>query len=418
LALVVAAVAVVTRADASAQAELDQRLEALRQDKMPLSLTDLAHKPPLPEENAATYLRRAKESIDSIDKEVDAAYENESEDEQEAIDRGRPPEAYVRAIRSALEAYPATIPLLRKAAACDAYDAQLDYRASTSDFLDELLKQSQLNRAAMRTLNYLATLQIADGQYDAAVETGITMLRLCRRFDAEPTLVGSLVALACRGVTLSTIDLALRSGDISDNVRDALDAELARSNVVEVFRRGLESDRAFGLAMLREAATGKHRQTDSFDFMWKTAAGFKADQSRYLDYMTLCISLATRPYTQIKDNPALEEAAGPLTDEMAGAPQAAQAARCRAQVYERAVRILNAIQRYEKAHPGDEPTVADLQLSEEITTDPFNGQPLHVEKKPTGWLIYGVDMNLKDDGGNVTPPVDCGFGPLPRTRED
>ncbi len=205
---------------------MDERLAALRRAGAPLSLKDLAHKPPLPDQNAATYLRRAKEAVDSIGKEVDAAYENEPEADQLEIDLGRPTASYVRAIRSAIEAYPQAVALVKKAAACDVYDAQLDYRADTASFMDELSKQTQLNRAALRLLSYLATLQTADGQYDAAVDTGIAMLRLSRLYDAEPTLMGSLVAFACRGVTLSMIDLALRSGDVSAATRDRLDEEL------------------------------------------------------------------------------------------------------------------------------------------------------------------------------------------------
>jgi len=61
--------------------------------------------------------------------------------------------------------------------------------------------------------------------------------------------------------------------------------------------------------------------------------------------------------------------------------------------------------------------LAELGLPAEVTTDPFNGQPLHVVKRPNGWLLYSVDMNLKDDGGQVGQYSDSGFGPLPRRRE-
>jgi hypothetical protein len=422
LALATAAVAVVTRVDAHAQARLDERLAALKQAGAPLTLEELARKPPLPDENAATYIRRAGESVDAIDKEVGAAYENESEADQQAIDLGRPTPAYLKAVRAALDAYPRTILLLKQASECPAYDSQLNYSAATSEFVDELLAQSQRNRAALRTLDYLVTLQIADGEYDAAVRTGIAMLRLCRLFDNEPLLVGALVAMACRGVAYADLDLALRSGDISDAVRDDLDAELDRSRMVDVYRRSLEGDRAFGLEVLKELAAGTHRATpENLAFAWQLPSGFKNDQSGYLDYMALSISLAGDTFARVKGNAELERslaATGKLANLIAPATLAAQGALCRSLTYQRSVRVLSAIQRYEKAHPGQEPGLPDLKLPAEMTTDPFDGRPLHVVKKPGGWLIYGVDMNLKDDGGNVTPPVDCGFGPLPRVRED
>lgn len=422
VALVAIALLVNVVITARAKSRLERAIAALRDAGQPVALIDLAHKPPPPDENAATYLRRAKESLDAIDAEVGAAYDNESEENQTAIDLDQPTPAYLKAIRSALDAYPKTLELVNQAAACPSYDAQLDYSANTADFIEALTTQFQVNRAAIRLLSYLCTLQIADGQYDAAVDTGIAMLRLCRHFDTDPTILGVLVSIACRGVTLARVDMALRTGDLSDAARDRLDAEIKRADVVGVYKKSLESDRAFGLATLAEMAAGKHRETaGNLKFMWHTPAGFRQDQSGYLDYMALSIALVDRPHSEIKNNPAIEQtlkSAGALSEAIAPATQAAHVAVCRALIFLRSVQILNAIQRYEKQHPGREPSVAQLGLPAAITTDPFNGEPLHVVKKPAGWLIYGVDMNLKDDCGNVTPPIDCGFGPLSRVRHD
>lgn len=52
--------------------------------------------------------------------------------------------------------------------------------------------------------------------------------------------------------------------------------------------------------------------------------------------------------------------------------------------------------------------LTDLGLPTEVTTDPFDGQPLRVVKLPQGWSVYSVDMDLKDDGGRMEPP-DHGF---------
>jgi hypothetical protein len=412
---------VIAAAKASVEAKFEQQLAVLRAAGQPLSLADLGRKPPLPEQNAATYLRRAKDYLDAVDKEVSAAYENEPPAAQEAIDLDRPTPRYVEAIRAALAAYPKTISLLEQAAACPEYDSQLDYQKDTESFLKELTRQIQLSRQGMRTLRYRAQLQIADGQYDEAIGTCLAMLRLCRLLDREPTLIGGLVALACRGVTVSSIDCALRLGDVSDATRDALDEELKRHDVVEVYRHSLATDRAFGLEVLREVAAGKHRELlQGNDAYYFRATGFKNDECGYLDYMAESLALAGKPYREAIDSPTLAKAlasVGALADQIAPATKACHAAVNRAQVYLRCLRILNVIQRFEKSHPDREPTLIDLGLPAEVTTDPFNGQPLHLVKKPNGWLIYAVDMNLKDDGGKSVP-TDSGFGPLPRTRDE
>jgi hypothetical protein len=407
---------------AQADGRVESKLAELRAAGQPTSLAELARKPPLPEQNAATYLRRAKDYVDSIDKEVSAAYENETEDDQEAIDRGRPTPRFVEAIRSALAAYPKTIPLLKQAADCPDYDAQLNYEADTKTFMDELNRQIQLTRASMRNLNYRATLQIADGDLDGAIDTCLTTLRLCRHFDREPTIIGGLVAVACRGIVVSTIDLALRSGDVSDATCDALDAELKRHDVAQVYRQSLISDRAFGLAVLAEVAAGKHReQLRGNDAYWFRAVAFKDNELGYLDYMAQSLAIAGRPYADVIDDECISKAlasAGPFADLAAPNTRAALVAVGRAEAAQRALVVLNRIQRFEKANPGHVPSLADLSLPPEITTDPFNGRPLKMHKEPGGWLIYSVGHNLKDDGGKVVDIDDCGFGPLPRIRGD
>lgn len=408
--------------EANSAARLEQKLTELRASKVPLSIKDLAVTPPLPDQNAATYLRRASDYLDAIDKESIAAYENETEAEQRAIDLGRLSPGFVKSLRSAFEAYPKAIPLLEQAARCSTYDAQLDVRADTTTFSDQLWRQSQLNRQGMRTLDHWAQLQIADGKTDDASKTCLLMLRLCRHFDREPTLMGCLVALACRGLATSTTDLALRSGPISNEVRDALDKELEQHDVVAVYRRSLVEDRAFGLDLLAEVTAGKPRAPvdEKLAFVWR-AAGFKDNQCAYLDYMAESIRLGGQAFVEVKDRPSVVGAlqnAGPLAEMIAPITQAAQVAVCRGQVYLNCLRILNAIQRFEQAHPGMEIRLTDLELPAEVLVDSFDGQPLRVGKQPAGWLIYSVGMDLKDDGGEVVEYRDNGFGPLPRTRSE
>ena len=40
------------------------------------------------------------------------------------------------------------------------------------------------------------------------------------------------------------------------------------------------------------------------------------------------------------------------------------------------------------------PKLTDLGLPAQATIDPFNGEPLHVKKRPEGWMVYSVGRNL------------------------
>ena len=406
--MAVAFTLLLSRANAKAQAEFDARIAALEAAGEPVSIKDLARKPPLPHDNAATFLRRASGSIESIDKEATAAYENLSPEDQTAVDLWRPPASYVNALREALDAYPQALDLVDQAVNAPSYDAQLDYTADPATFWDELEKQTlQINRRSVRLLDYRATLQLADGDAEGALRTALKMLKVCSHFDNDPTLLGALVAIACRGIALFDADQALRSGPISEPLRKQLDDELAKINLPEVYRRGLVGDRAFGLDTLRAVESGKLRATqDDKRWLLQIAATFAKQRSDYLDYMAKSIALADRPYADVIDNPKLTElSAGvdPAAEVVMPSIKAAHAALCRNIAYIRGVLILNSIQRYERDHSGQQPTLAELGLPREVTTDPFNGQTLHVVKLPEGWSIYTVDMNLKDDGGRDFP---------------
>ncbi len=77
----------------------------------------------------------------------------------------------------------------------------------------------------------------------------------------------------------------------------------------------------------------------------------------------------------------------------------------------RSLRVLNALQARGPAGDGQVPPLEDLGLPAEATTDPFNGEPLHVKKSPRGWTVYSVGGNGVDDGGAFDKAADIGVGP-------
>ena len=95
--------------------------------------------------------------------------------------------------------------------------------------------------------------------------------------------------------------------------------------------------------------------------------------------------------------------------------KAVYAAGVRTRARIRTLRVLNALQTHVSAKSGETPKLTALGLPAETTTDPFNGEPLHVKRTPRGWLVYSVGRNLQDDGGKIEDPAngDVGVGPPP-----
>ncbi len=71
---------------------------------------------------------------------------------------------------------------------------------------------------------------MAEGKRDEAVRTALLIFRLATHLDHNPTIVNYLVSIAVRGIAIDSANEALQSGPVSKEVRDALDAELARFN--------------------------------------------------------------------------------------------------------------------------------------------------------------------------------------------
>ena len=391
-------------------ARLESQLTEIRAAGDPVTLADLARPPIPPEQNAATYLRQAEAGIEAIEKEtMDLRLVSECPGFLV------PPEDQKR-IKAALVAYPNVFPLLKQAAACPNYDAQLDYALPSGEFIGHLCDSAvfQKSLGAARVLRMQATLLVAEGNRDEAVRTALVIFRLTKLFDRNPTIVAYLVALAVRGSANVSVNAALQTGPISKEVRDALDAELAIQERMEGFVSAMKSERAFFLDYFPGDVPISN--------FWLCCRGFWNQQkSDCLDVWQAVLATMREPIPYRQAEQAIDESlrnAGTMVTAMMSpglkSPSHA-AARTRAEL--RALRVLNALQTHVPAGSNEVPKLSELGLPAETTTDPFTGKPLHVKKTPQGWLVYSVGSNFQDDGGKLDDNSDVGVGPPPPTAE-
>jgi len=379
---------------------LEEKLAALRAEGDPLSLADLARDPIPPEQNAAVFLRRARSDLEAIDKELTAVYTSEGYRE------GRPSESELKTIRSTLETYPKVVPLLEHAATCPDYDPQVDYTVAPQAFLEDHLDRISDPRSVARVLRARVLLLLSEGEREAAIRTCTTIFRLCRHFDQEPMVVGYLVSLACRKRAVEATNLVLRAGPLSKDSRQALEAELALHDGAEAYKHALKTERAYGLDSLR-TMPGR-------GFWLVSRALWNDATSYYLDMIDRQSAAASLPYPDVT---ATSPVTTPhrigfraLTDLAEPAIATGRQALERTRAGIRCLRVLNALQaRVEQGVA--EPSLSDLGLPADATTDPFTGKPLHLKKLPGGWLVYSVGRDLKDDGGDFTDARDVGVGP-------
>lgn len=387
---------------ARTDARLEKRWAQLRAEGHPVSLADLAPAPIPPEKNAATYLRRAEADLKAIDEEVCKLWDLMGK-------HPLPTAEEQKAIREVLEAHPDVLPLLEQAAAAPGYDAGLDYSVSQNEFIVHLLPVVQAQRSVARALYARAALLTAEGKRDEAVETSILLLRLARHFDRCPVLVSHLVSVAIQGMALDATNRTLQAGPVAAETRKTLDAELALDEPMKGFRRVLTGEHAF----MRETIGQNLGRR-----FWLGARGYwNRQELAWLDALDdlLTIEPGVTSYADAHGvfHQAREQVTGQFAQQFLPTLEATYNAVIRPQATIRCLRVLNAIQLHAGAGEADMPELSDLGLPAATTTDPFNGQPLRVNRLPDGWLVYSVGNNEIDDGGKVDDPLgDVGVGPI------
>ena len=366
-------------------ARLDRRLAEIKAAGEPVSLADLRHKPIPPERDAVTYLRRAWDDLLGIRDEINTAAKASGDDWECPAVRD--------ATRSAVAAYPDVIPLLEKAANCPEYSATEDLHVFDMNdpraAMEALLSRTQENREVARLLgSYWPAALLAEDKRDEAARSAITTLKLTRHFDHEPCLVSMLVAIACRGIALSSLNDALQSGPVSNEVRHELERELAKHDLKGAFHQNLLTERVYGLESFRNFPGESN---------WFARALFNRWKLNYLDIMAWHLA-----NTQAGVSPgARPEASNPVCSLLEPSIEATYTAIARTQSMVNAVRVLNALQQRDDPDALPAADLSDLGLPKEATLDLFTDKPLIVKKVPSGWLIYSVGQDLQDDGGQI-----------------
>jgi hypothetical protein len=108
----------------------------------------------------------------------------------------------------------------------------------------------QDGRSIFRALRLRALYELDEGHPDQAFEITRAMLAISRHLEQEPFIVGHLVAIACRGVALDTLNDVLQRHQLNDTQRAALDDDLARADNWDPYRRAMTQERVVVLATI------------------------------------------------------------------------------------------------------------------------------------------------------------------------
>jgi hypothetical protein len=250
---------------------------------------------------------------------------------------------------------------------------------------------------------------IGEDKRDEGMKTVISALQLARHFDRNPLVISYRGSVDIRASAIEVANLAMQTGPVSQETRDALDAELAVQDRLEAYTWAVSTQRALFMDEFRSIRGNN---------VWFIARAYwNQQQSDCLDALQFHLELSrdTAPYRQVKqkidDSPtqAWGQGSSTLPD-----IELAQRAVTRFRAKVRALRLINALQSHVSSDNQGPVDLAELGLPAEATTDPFTGEPMHVRKLADGWLVYAVGENFRDDGGNLRQNRDIGIGPPDR----
>jgi hypothetical protein len=401
------------------------KIAAIRAAGYPASIADLKPEPIPDEINAAAHIDALAPRLDEFAKEQ---YRWESKTPlgktyEDLPEGARPNAEQLAAMRAILDKYADLEAAVSAAAACPQYASTADFSLGFRDFLDKNLNEVTRIRAIARMIRWRANVLIGEGRPDLAVERWLEMLRLAKLYEAEPTLVARLVDYAVRGVSVDGIYDALVVGPIPPEVRDRLDAELARAESPTTMKDVLTTERALSISASIEQTSAEFLDAPRV-LLW--IFGWVPKRMHYLgifDSYEGMLALADRPWPAVKrifakgGEMAAPTEYGILSDLLIPALEAGFVAAHRDTVNVRSLRVFNALQRYAEANGREAASLADLNLPKETTVDPFSEKPLIIRHTDAGWLVYSVGQNGVDDGGKLDDKrSDVGLGPREPTK--
>jgi hypothetical protein len=404
--------------------KFNAKIAEIRAEGAPASIADLKPEPVPAEENAAAHIDALEPRLDEFAKEQFRWEEKTPLGKAYCeLEEGEPPTAeQVAAMRAILDQYADLEAQISAAAACPKYASTADFSLGFNAFLEKELSRITPIRAAARMVNWQATVLIADGRPDLAVQRWLEMLRLAKLFEAEPTLVAQQVAFAVRYVTIDGMYRALSAGAIPDELRARLDRELARQENPAKISEMLASERAFSVSAALEQTSGQCGPEGCEPaprvLIWLFGWAPKQFYIGPFDLYQEILPVADRPWPETKQlfskggEGGEKTGHGVLADLLMPAIESGIVSAHRDTALVRSLRVFNALQQFAAQNGREASGLEELDLPEEATVDPFSGEPLIVKRAGDDWLVYSVGENGKDDGGKLEKREDVGVGPV------
>lgn len=298
-------------------------------------------------------------------------------------------------------------------------------RTPTDLFSGELLPWVSTLKALTHVFRVSCRTELAAGNPEAAAGDFQTLLALSEAAGSQPLLIGVLVKIALLELAIQPLWAGLAEHRWPDAQLAAIEARLARLNVVADLQRGLRGERAFALVMLG-AALDRETTLPGTENPYRTLMRYWPRAFVYRNQINVA-----RAYQRVlldrldPTGPAVRVALAPEDEALrkrfstrspynlfaALLLPAVERSLQKAAVSQTTVnlaRVACALERHRLAtgaYPEKLDELAPRYLAR-IPPDPVNGGALNYRRDaPDRFLLYSVGLDGKDDGGLATPTV-------------
>ncbi len=277
------------------------------------------------------------------------------------------------------------------------------------DRLHEVRLAAQL--LAMRT-RYLAI----TNHPQKAVDSAVSALRLTRLKKQQPLLINCMVDIVCLGLAYNDIEFILRYSRPTDLSLADLQKALQAVDP-PTLEEAVLTERVYGIELMRNTLPTENVSFGSalLPERWPKIMGYSPFVRQmavgYLRDMANILTTAKKPWPDIL--PAIKNLKpSSLFGKILGLPFGAFTENLAMRLGTgRSTLIAVMIERYRLAHGKLPDSLNDLvpTYTQSLPLDPFTGKNLIYRREKTGYVVYSVGKNLKDDGGSIRQLYDSGI---------
>lgn len=293
------------------------------------------------------------------------------------------------------------------------------------ELMSHALETMSSARHVVDVLVYDIAVAVAEGRHDDAFRSLVSMLRLGRIFDTQPTVISHMVQRAFEALATESLEFMLERGSISGPHLIQLSALFESMDRPDRLRAGMLGERVYMLnAMYHVPEMLDPEATVSGEYItWvrMPAAVRRAMLVNLLRMYAELIDAADKPWPAQLEAMRGVAARGTLAELLQPSHDVVAMVAGRVLATTRVARTALAIEQY-RAAEGDWPhELAQLtpRFIEAVPEDPFTGQPLqyHVTSGG-GYKLYSIGEDGVDDRGVFEDAPRTGAPPTgPPTRD-